>query len=1195
MKRSALRVWVVSGLASLAVLGSATDAGALGSRGFVGGHAITQNPAWTSALSASQASSLSSHATDRVIVLLRNEQSNLAGPSRLSARASALATDQTPIVDQLHQLHASRVVGYRMVNAVATTVSPAEATNLAEDPAVLAVVPDSIVQGPSSDANLLAGASAASAGNGGSTSSSTSSWPGGGSSGLVVSGNQTCPGPGQPPLIAPEALSLIHAYSQDPSVPSAQGLGYDGSGVKIAVFPDGVDPNNPDFQRSNGHGGSESAVTDYQDFTGEGLNAPTSGGEGFGDVSTLVAQAKTVFNLQQEINPAFSNPSDSCDIRVRGVAPGADVDVMKVFGDNNIAFDSIVLQALQYAVYHDHVNILSESFGEDDIPNPGTDPISLFDEQAIADGVSVIASTGDASPSNTEGNPALAPDVIGAAASTSYQAIAQSNGFLYDIGQVVADGHGPATYTLGQPTPGWLDNEVSTLSSSGITEDLRMPDIIAPGDSNWSDCSTNTAMYSDCANEFGGSNIGLEEFGGTSESAPLTSGTAALVIQAYREAHGGQTPSPAVIKSIILSSASDIDVPGDEMGAGLLNSLKAVELAKAWGSTSPSGGLTHSPDAISELGSPGSTRTASVQVTNSSSKPETATPQLRELGTANVLAGGFMPLSTGTSCDGVNSLLYQSGETIDMLNCTTVQVPSGVDQLDARIGWNPNAACATCTAGPPTVREILIDPDGRYANYSDPQGDGAGFADEQVHNPTPGRWTLVIFARTTSAYTGPVNYAVTGASYHDIPGVFSPASQSVAPGASASFTARIPLPSAPGDQTGSIQFSDPGSSSGVGTIPVALRAEVPVSAGNPGTFTGTLIGGNGRPNTFGNELTYQFTVPAGVHDIAVNLTVPDDGYLLLGQLDNPNNKPVDTEFSYTNTTPGGPPSNTSTTTLTWYDPTPGTWSLHVANVLTESNGVASGLTSVPLTGRISFDGVHAGISGLPPGALRPGSTVTAQVNVTNTGVEPENYFIDARRSTTSKYQAQSATVTSGTLPITYADTFPQYLVPPFSSQLYLEASTTGPRPIDFAVSPAWGQPEYESSNSTASSPAAVTIPDPIASAWGFGPTEIGPFGNGTATTEPYDTSGTVSTLTFDPDVTASTGDLWAETVGEPGNFSPLFLDPGQSGTISVTFTIPRGSTPPGTGDLYLETINPNLFPDGSSDVLTAFPYSIGNR
>ena len=147
----------------------------------------------------------------------------------------------------------------------------------------------------------------------------------------------------------------------------------------------------------------------------------------------------------------------------------------------------------------DHANILSISLGFFGLSRPAADlqPLTAL-ENAIAAGTVVVASTGDASPSNTEESPALDPGVIGAAASTSYRIFAQANLFLYDMAEAIHNGGTAPTYRLGQATPGWLDDEVSTLSSSGVTEDGRTPDIIAPGDLNWAVCSTDTSTYASC-------------------------------------------------------------------------------------------------------------------------------------------------------------------------------------------------------------------------------------------------------------------------------------------------------------------------------------------------------------------------------------------------------------------------------------------------------------------------------------------------------------------------------------------------------------------------------------------------------------------------------------------------------------------------------------------------------------------------
>jgi hypothetical protein len=1174
----------VVGLIAFAVAAGAADVGTAGNS--------LNTFGWSSHLTTGQASALSANADQRVIVLLRNQHTALTGPGATAQRAAAFKADRRPIVQQLQQLHAPRLVTYKTVNAVATTVSSAEAANLRRDPAVLAVDPDAVVTGPSSNTNLLPGAARAAVPHG--TASSSKG---------AAKSYATC-GTASAPLLEPEALHLTNVDNRtNADAPitsgpkSAHSLGYTGAGVNIAVFPDGMDPNIPDFQR-NGN----SAVSDYQDFSGEGTNAVTGGGEAFGDVSSLVSQAQTTYNLDRQINPDFATNGGTCDVKVLGVAPGADVDVMKVFGDSNDSFTSTILQGVDWAIQHDHANILSISIGFFGVPTSAAEqPLTAILTNAMADGTTVVASTGDASPSNTEESPALDPGVIGAAASTSYRVFAQTNGWLYDLAQVIHNGSGTPSHHLGQATPGWLSNEVSTLSSSGVTEDRRAPDIIAPGDGNWSSCSTDTSTYSECANSFGGSDIGLEEFGGTSESTPLTAGVAALVIQAYRESHGNQTPTPDVVRRIIFSSATDIGISAENQGSGLLNGLRAVQLAKVYGKHATGGGLLHSPDSFADLGKPGGTFRHTVKVTNSGSSKATIKPMLRTLGPARTLAGGKLNLfesgrGTQGACAGNKTAEYYTGETIPELNCKTFKVPKGVDELDSRIGWNPLQNCATCTAGEPTVREILIDPKGRYGQYSDPQGDGAGFADEQIHQPVAGTWTLLIFGRATSNYEGAVSYQETAQTFRNVPHAVKPASKVVRPGKSASFTVKVPAPTKPGFWTGAVVFHSNRQSS-LGTIPVVSEAKVPVTTKKAGKFSGTLIGGNGRPTAYAQELSYEFTVPKGVKDLDVNMAASHDGYLLLGQLIDPHGMAVDNQLSFTQINASGDSDNVNAVQLVWANPTPGTWRVNVGNGLFYLPGldVYSGLTHATLHGTVSFNTSRVSASGLPSGTLTPGSTVTAHVKVKNTGVEPETYQLDPRTNTQTAYGGQSATNTGGTLPIMAGDSIPQYLVSPFSSQLKVTTSTTGSTPINFDLGPYWGAPDVLSPASSAGTTSA-TISNPFASEWAPAPSEIGPFGS-PETQEDYSTNATVTTLGFDQNAVPDTGDIWADVVGgATQDVNPLFLKPGQSGTMNVTFTVPSGTA--GTtvaGQIPVETFGTNSFLTGigdwSSDTLSVLHYS----
>jgi hypothetical protein len=338
-------------------------------------------------------------------------------------------------------------------------------------------------------------------------------------------------------------------------------------------------------------------------------------------------------------------------------------------------------------------------------------------------------------------------------------------------------------------------------------------------------------------------------------------------------------------------------------------------------------------------------------------------------------------------------------------------------------------------------------------------------------------------------------------------------------------------------------------------------------------------------------------VPKGVHDIDVNMAASHDGYLLLGQLVDPNGNAVDNQLSFQQVDSLGNNDNTNAVQLVWANPAPGTWRVNVGNGLFYLPGldVYSGLTHAALKGTVSFNTSRVTASGMPSGTLTPGATVTAHVQVKNTGIEPETYQLDPRTTSQTPYDGVSATNTDGTLPIAFGDDIPQYIVPPFTSQLKVNASTTGTTPIQFDISPYWGAPDVLSPPSS-SGTTSVTLTNPFASEWAPAPSEVGPFST-PAKPEPYTTSATVTTLGFDHNVTVDTGDVWDNVLGGgSGTIDPLFLRPGQTGTMNLTFTVPDG--PSGTtvsGVIPVETFPTNSFTTGvgdwSSDILSVLHYT----
>jgi subtilisin family serine protease len=512
------------------------------------GHGLTGYAAQAGArLTAAQVAQLGHGSYQSVIIELKNQHADLYGHVNTAARTSAIHADQAPVLSELSAVGAQKVTAYSLVNMIAAQVTSSEITHLRTDAAVQAVVPNLRVQRPQSVFKRDRTGTISTLG-----AKQQAGYP----------ASTACTGTPNDPQLNPEALQVTNDAFDTPSTPAATHL-VDGSGVLVASIADGLDPNQPDFQRLPGNPDyikdGAHVITQYVDLTGNGLNGQTGGGEMFGDASSIAAQGNTAYDATQWLSP-LPGPFAHCWIKIKGMAPGANVMALTT----NFTFADIVL-AIQYAVQHG-ANVINESFGSDQYPDVSTNPTDLANDAAIGQGVTVVQITGDSGSQSTLWQPGTDPNVINVGASTTFRVYTQLR--------------------LPDRFPGWnlnwQSNQLSALSSAGISYGGNSTvDVLAPGDLNWALCSDKLLAPSVPAfTECGGLNFEL--FGGTSESAPLTAGLAALIIQAYRQSHGGATPMPQIIKAIIKGTATNLDLPSDEQGAGLINALAAVKAAIAY-------------------------------------------------------------------------------------------------------------------------------------------------------------------------------------------------------------------------------------------------------------------------------------------------------------------------------------------------------------------------------------------------------------------------------------------------------------------------------------------------------------------------------------------------------------------------------------------------------------------------------------
>jgi subtilisin family serine protease len=352
--------------------------------------------------------------------------------------------------------------------------------------------------------------------------------------------------------------------------------GRTGDGVRIAVIDTGVDPLHQDLDDLDFRHWSPSLahhplvsprkVVDARDFNGSSQSpvcpprSAVTDGNGHGTHVAGIA-----------LGTGEGKPADSTDDgKHAGVAPGAELAVAKALTDAGTGVESDVLAALEWAALPEDPSPLGCSIGADIVNlsigsearpgrlNSGEDMhlMSLtLNRLAAKYGTLFVGAVGNSGP--YMGSSLEAP---GSAA------------------QVLSVGAGPKDYDLnhddtlsGDTCAGWTHDDppaqpapiaalcgpnpsplqppsLASFSSRGTGATWLRPDIVGPGYyivSAQSSTGATLAAIDTNPNTQGANDLLYATASGTSMATPAVAGSAALVLEAYRDRYGGADPSGA--------------------------------------------------------------------------------------------------------------------------------------------------------------------------------------------------------------------------------------------------------------------------------------------------------------------------------------------------------------------------------------------------------------------------------------------------------------------------------------------------------------------------------------------------------------------------------------------------------------------------------------------------------------------------
>lgn len=321
-----------------------------------------------------------------------------------------------------------------------------------------------------------------------------------------------------------------------------EALGYDGTGVGVAILDSGITSWHDDLAASDGG----QRVDRFVDFVSSYPLPYDDYGHGT-HVAGIVA----------------GDGFDSGGARM-GIAPGARLIVLKVLDRKGQGYISDVIAALDYVLLNHsalNIRVANLSIAAGVYESYTTDPLTRAAREVVEAGVVVVAAAGNHG-RNPNGREAY--------------------------GGVASPGNAPWVLTVGasshRGTLGRADDGMAAFSSRGPTavDHSAKPDLVAPGVGLESLSDPDSRFYSTKSKYLldGTVPTGYRPYlslSGTSMAAPVVAGTVALMLQA------NPALTPNAVKAMLqFTSQVYPDYDPLTQGAGFLDAAGAVALARAF-------------------------------------------------------------------------------------------------------------------------------------------------------------------------------------------------------------------------------------------------------------------------------------------------------------------------------------------------------------------------------------------------------------------------------------------------------------------------------------------------------------------------------------------------------------------------------------------------------------------------------------